>query len=217
LENRITTIILDFGGVLSLPLDPDRLKAMEWLCRLSHEEFMPLYARHRLELDRGALPAEEYWAPMLAQVGVAPTPELVSRLVHEDCAGWTRVNARVLAWTGELRAAGYGTAIISNMPTATLAYMRAGDSFRWLDGFNACVWSCDHLSVKPEPALYRVCLERLGARPEECIFLDDVTANVEGARAVGMNAETFRSAAETAPVLSEAWRLPVRSLLEGSR
>jgi putative hydrolase of the HAD superfamily len=217
LKNRITTIILDFGGVLSLPQDPDHLKVMEGLCRLPHERFMPLYKRERLELDRGTLSTGDYWGRILAEAGVTPSPELISRIDREDCLAWTQMNARVLAWTGELRGAGYRTAILSNMPTAKLVFMREGDAFRWLDDFDACVWSCDHLRVKPEPALYRICLERLGEPPEACIFLDDVQVNVEGARALGINGEVFRSAAETAPLLAGTWGLPVRSLMEGVR
>jgi 2-haloacid dehalogenase len=50
-------------------------------------------------------------------------------------------------------------------------------------------------ALKPEPAIYRLLLDRNGLRPEDCIFIDDSPANVEGARALGIDAIRFTGAA----------------------
>ena len=39
---------------------------------------------------------------------------------------------------------------------------------------------------KPDPAIYRLACRRLGASPEEMIFLDDIGGNLKPARAMGM-------------------------------
>lgn len=39
---------------------------------------------------------------------------------------------------------------------------------------------------KPNPAIYRLALERLGVAPEEAAFVDDAPGNVAGAEAVGI-------------------------------
>jgi putative hydrolase of the HAD superfamily len=39
---------------------------------------------------------------------------------------------------------------------------------------------------KPDPRIYHMSCEALGVRPEEAVFLDDIGANLKGARAVGM-------------------------------
>ncbi|MFN0093239.1 MAG: HAD family hydrolase [Dehalococcoidia bacterium] len=39
---------------------------------------------------------------------------------------------------------------------------------------------------KPDPRIYQLACERLGVVPEECVFLDDIGANLKGARALGM-------------------------------
>lgn len=44
---------------------------------------------------------------------------------------------------------------------------------------------------KPDDRIYRTALERLDAKPEDCFFLDDKSENVEGARAVGIDAHVF--------------------------
>lgn len=49
--------------------------------------------------------------------------------------------------------------------------------------------------LKPDAAIYRLLMDRNGLHPEDCIFIDDSMANVEGARALGMDAIHFTDAA----------------------
>jgi putative hydrolase of the HAD superfamily len=213
LKPPITTVILDFGGVLGLPQDPVRAANMASLCGCTMEEFSRLYQRDRLELDRGTLTTEEYWSRILRARGVPATPGAVARIEEEDSLGWTRINDRVVVWTRELRAAGYATAILSNMPFDKLAYMRRIPAFDFIDEFPVTVFSCNHRMVKPEPAIYRLCLDLLARAPSECLFLDDSPVNVEGGRSAGIAACLFTTAADAAPALAETWGLPVNSLL----
>ena len=217
MKPTLSTIIFDYGGVLGLPLDPAREAAMERLARLPHERFQEVYQRDRIELDRGTIPTDEYWRRILAAGGVEATPALLSRIEREDALGWSRVNHRVVEWSSELRDAGVRTAILSNMPFEKLAFMRSDGQFRWIDDFQVTVFSCDCRLVKPEPSIYRLCLERLGAQPEECLFLDDVAVNVEGARAVGLPALQFTTSERMTSVLEKDWGLPVRRLRDGRK
>jgi putative hydrolase of the HAD superfamily len=214
---RITTVILDFGGVLGLPQDPVRQAAMAALCGLSSGAFSRLYFRDRLELDRGTLSTRDYWSGIFREAGVEPTTALISRIEEEDSLGWTRINWPVVAWGEELRSAGFSTAILSNMPCDKLAWMRKNPDCAWMGAFPVAVFSCEHRLVKPEPEIYRRCLDLLDRQGAECLFLDDSPVNVEGGRAAGITSMQFCSAAETAAEISRAWGLPVRSLLGGAR
>ncbi len=209
---RITTVILDFGGVLGLPQDTVRAAAIAAQCRLPLEEFQRLYFRDRLELDRGTLSTDDYWTQILREAGVQPTRELIDRIEEEDSLGWTRINDAVVDWSRELRAAGYSTAILSNMPSDKLAWMRRNPSCSWIAEFPVAVFSCEHRLVKPEPQIYHRCLQLLHRQAGECLFLDDSPVNVEGGRAVGLTSMRFTTAAEAVPDLSGVWGLPVRSL-----
>ncbi len=165
MKPQITTVILDFGGVLGLPQDPVRAEAIAAQCRLPLEEFQRLYFRDRLELDRGTLSTDDYWSRILREAGVQPTRDLIARIEEEDSLGWTRINDAVVAWSRELRAAGYSTAVLSNMPSDKLAWMRRNPSCSWIAEFPVAVFSCEHRMVKPEPAIYRRCLDLLGRAP----------------------------------------------------
>lgn len=50
-------------------------------------------------------------------------------------------------------------------------------------------------ALKPAPEIYRLLMDRNGLRPEDCILIDDSPANVEGARATGMDGIRFTDAA----------------------
>ncbi|HEY9594252.1 MAG TPA: HAD-IA family hydrolase, partial [Spirochaetia bacterium] len=161
--------------------------------------------------DRGTLDGPAYWGAILTAGGVTPTPALVEELARLDTRSWTRVNEPVKQWARDLRAAGRRTAILSNMPFETLRCIRSNPSLRWIEEFDVAVYSCDYRLIKPEAGLYRICLEKLGATPDTCAFLDDNLENVEAARALGMSATRFESTAQVAAVAA-GWGLPVDAL-----
>ncbi len=54
--------------------------------------------------------------------------------------------------------------------------------------FDAVSLSYRVKSMKPEEGIYRDLLAKIGLPPEECVFVDDLEENVEGAREVNMHA-----------------------------
>jgi putative hydrolase of the HAD superfamily len=64
-------------------------------------------------------------------------------------------------------------------------------TFDWLPRFDVLIWSYQWHMAKPDPAIYRLCLDKLSVRPEETLFLDDKLLNVEAAQALGMKALQF--------------------------
>jgi putative hydrolase of the HAD superfamily len=95
----------------------------------------------------------------------------------------------MLEWAFALQKAGVKTAILSNMGDVNLAYMRK--NFDWLSGFAYLTWSCELLTAKPDPAIYRHTLDNLGVAPQEAIFIDDIPANIAAARALGIDGILF--------------------------
>lgn len=48
--------------------------------------------------------------------------------------------------------------------------------------------------LKPDPAIYRLAIERFGVEPEACLFVDDRAENVAAAEAQGMRGHIFSGA-----------------------
>ena len=60
------------------------------------------------------------------------------------------------------------------------------------DRFRDIVVSGEEKLVKPDPAIYRLALDRFGLAAADAMFIDDNEANVAGAAAVGLHALHFR-------------------------
>ncbi|WP_245775938.1 HAD-IA family hydrolase [Saccharopolyspora flava] len=77
-----------------------------------------------------------------------------------------------------LRATGVRVAVVSNadrLPEPALA-----------EGFDSVVLSGAVGFAKPDAEIYRLAARRLGLEPGECVFVDDLRRNVDGAVATGM-------------------------------
>jgi putative hydrolase of the HAD superfamily len=194
MRSPVTTVVFDYGGVLSLPVDADSHHTLAAWCGLPLERCSAEIWRERPAYDRGDVGLEGYWSRILGLAGRAPDVGLLERLNREDLRGWGRINDRVLSWSRALRAAGFRTAVLSNMPRPLLDLMNAEPSFAWLREFEVRVFSCEVRLVKPEPGIYRALLDRVREPAGSCLFLDDIERNVTGARAVGIRALHFRSA-----------------------
>jgi HAD superfamily hydrolase (TIGR01509 family) len=66
----------------------------------------------------------------------------------------------------------------------------------FLSRFRDIVVSGEVKLLKPDPAIYYLALDRFRLRPAEALFIDDRAINVDGARAVGMQAHLFTDAAD---------------------
>ncbi len=212
MAERITTVIFDFGGVLGYSRSLEDKQAIAALCGLTPEAFGAAYGNRRLELDRGALSTAEYWSAILKEGGIRPTPGLLARINDLDTKSWTRMNEGMMGWARLLRKKGFKTAVLSNMPPDKTAFLRTDPRFSWLSEFGAAVFSSEVDMVKPDPGIYRLCVEKLGVRPAECLFLDDHMVNVDAAVSLGMAGVLFDSMAGLAQSLSRWPEVPADGL-----
>jgi putative hydrolase of the HAD superfamily len=184
---------VDFGGVLTTNvfesfrafctregLDPDAVK------RLFRERGEGLDLLRRLE--RGEVTKEEFSPRFGALLGVADTTDLPERLFAEVGPDEPMVNAVKRA-----KEAGVRTGLISNSWGDRGQYDQ--DSFPQM--FDSVVISGEVGLNKPEPEIFRLGAERIGLEPAECVFVDDLQENCEGAEAVGMTAILHRGAERT--------------------
>ena len=63
------------------------------------------------------------------------------------------------------------------------------------DRFQDIIVSGTEKMMKPDPAIYRLAIERFGIDPAGALFIDDVAANVAGAESQGIGGHQFRDAA----------------------
>ena len=109
------------------------------------------------------------------------------------------------AYMTELKARGYKLYGLSNWCSTIYRVMKEYKIFNLLDGF---VVSSDYQVVKPDPAIYRILLDKYDLKAEECVFADDREDNVEAAQQIGMQAIVFTT--------TEAYKEALEPLLAGN-
>jgi putative hydrolase of the HAD superfamily len=181
--------IFDYGMVLSNPPDSAAHAQLLRITGLPAEKLDPLYWADRHAFDEGKLTGESYWRGVLQKAGIALGPAAVTELMEWDARMWLTSNQAMVSWALSLRARGMLTAILSNIgDTVSQAIEREVD---WLSRFDLYVWSYQLRLAKPDPAIFRYTLGKLGVRPKEALFLDDRAENVEAAAALGIHALVF--------------------------
>jgi epoxide hydrolase-like predicted phosphatase len=193
----ITTVISDFGGVLTTPLmgsfaafqdhtgiPPEALgRAMQAIADRDGEH--PLY-----ELEKGRVTEEKF----LIELADALVPELGHRpKLHgfrEIYFDALEPNEPMVELMRELKGRGLKMALLTNNVREWEPLWR---SMLPVDEiFEHVVDSAFVGMRKPDPAIYELTLERIGDVPaSECVFVDDVLVNVEAARELGMSAVHF--------------------------
>jgi putative hydrolase of the HAD superfamily len=191
---EIKAVVLDYGQVLCFPPTPSETARIARTFGLTDAQFPVFYDTNRGLYDRGDLTPEEYWTKFAAKADTTLTPEKMAELRAWDVEMWSKVNPVMVEWLAALQAAKFRTALLSNMAEDMMAKMRR--DFHWLKSFDHVVFSFDLRLAKPEAAIYERCLALLGAKPEETIFVDDREPNIRAARALGIHAIQFRSAAQ---------------------
>jgi len=110
---------------------------------------------------------------------------------------WTEylgsLNTELAAYFAGLRPA-YRTGIISNSFVG--AREREQERYGFGQLTDVIIYSHEAGISKPDPRIYHLACARLGIRPEEMIFLDDVEANVAAARDLGAHGILFTCAAQ---------------------
>jgi putative hydrolase of the HAD superfamily len=98
----------------------------------------------------------------------------------------TRLRAEAVPLLRAVRARGLRTALVSDCTHELPSFLPSLPIAPLLD---TCVYSVEVRACKPEPAIYLTACLRLGARPEECLYIGDGgSGELSGARAIGMDA-----------------------------
>lgn len=105
-----------------------------------------------------------------------------------------------------LKQAGHPLFALSNWSAETFPLMRARYDF--LAWFDRLVISGEIGLIKPEEAAFRLFLELIGRRADECLFIDDSEANIAAASRLGFQTIRFLSPEQLTGKLAARGLLP---------
>ena len=212
-EGPYEALLVDYGGVLTSAISasfaqfclatgvsPERLRLVLAVAYRGEpgeddtpeglEDLVPA-------METGRMPVEEFndrLAAVLSEGLAQPVEgiDLTTRLFDG-----TVPDERMIDAVRTAHIHGITTALVSNT-------WGIRDTPSWYDDvFDAVLLSGQEGLRKPEPEIFRLAARRVGAQPNACVFVDDIAANVEGARAVGMAGIVHRHADITIPKLEE--------------
>jgi len=123
---------------------------------------------------------------------IAKSTGLSSKEIDDRYWGTNKFNQPMVDWIHDLRQSGkYKIGMLSNI------------SRDWMDVilpffdrenlFDAEILSGDVHLVKPDPAIFKLMAEKLGVNTSECVMIDDILINIEGAKRAGMHGIVYTS------------------------
>ena len=142
-------------------------------------------------MDAGTL-TEETAEPLI----LARFPERLRESVRNLLYNWAYPRETIPGMEDIVKALkeeGYGIYLLSNASKAQHQYWPLVPVSEYFDGK---LISCDVKVVKPCPRIYELFTEKFSLKPEECLFIDDATANVAAAVACGWQGIVFHGDAE---------------------
>ena len=187
----IKNVVFDVGNVL-VPWDPAGIEARALgRARVEAEGFVPPLRGNPvwIAVNRGELSLEEAKARYVAEQGFAAGD--IDALWEALFAAFPLITD-TRAMMDELKEAGYRLFAITDNVHEVVAHLK--QEYDFFDLFEAAAVSAELGVLKPDPRIYRWLLDAGGIEASESVFLDDVQRNVDGAKAVGMEARLFTTA-----------------------
>ncbi len=182
----IKNIIFDIGNVLA------HFRWKQYISEKFPETLQERIAKATVrgpywdEVDRGALPIDE-----VVKLCASLEPELakeIEEFFRERTALVEEYNysAKLIR---QLKKQGYHIYLLSNYAGDLYEYART--HFEFIPLADGEMISYQIKKIKPEPEIYTALLEKYKLKPEECVFLDDLERNLEGAKKFGIHTILF--------------------------
>jgi epoxide hydrolase-like predicted phosphatase len=183
-HSHYRNIIFDLGGVL-VHYKPHELieRAFKehtekpwYLLDIIH---MPEYA----EIDRGTLTPEQAFTRLAERFPDKPCKEHCNIFLQHVIDQLLPIDQGVKTLQA-VRAKGFNTYILSNL--FLLTHQRIA-SYDFLKLFDGAVFSYQVKMIKPQTEIYDHLLTTYNLNAHECLFIDDLEANIKGAQNVGID------------------------------
>lgn len=195
--SKPSVVVFDFGGVLVdwnprhlyRQLIPDPVEMERFLGEVTTREW------HMVQ-DAGGDPGE---ATRRLQALHPDKHELIGAFYGRFDEMSAHAFPEMAALIEKLHAAGTPLYLLSNAPNLLDVWLRGAARQRhpFLGLFRDYIVSGLVGHSKPDRVIYELACRTGGFQPADAVFIDDVLANVEGARSAGMAAIHHRSAKET--------------------
>lgn len=182
----IKNIVFDMGGVL---IDFDPIRSVTNHFSPENRDIVlanTFRSREWSAMDKGDLSVEEALDRMNSRLPEEFHDE-VRKMVIEREAEMPPID-EMYPVVKALKENGYRIYLLSNCPDWFDDFKKSVPAFAFFDGF---IISAYYNEIKPEENIYKTLFKEFSLIPEECFFIDDMQANIDTAKRLGMNTHCF--------------------------
>lgn len=177
----IKAVIFDFFGVIGMPgFD------------LGHSKLddSTLYNVNKLidKLEVGLINQDEYYGLYENLTGLSIPTQLKNDLIYINKVS---ISKQMIDLIENIKARGYKTALLSNV--SEKLYEEVIKTTIADDLFDASIFSFNIHLIKPDPNIFIYTARKLNENPVNCLMIDDLELNCEGANKAGMTAIRYKN------------------------
>ncbi len=186
-RGSIKVVVFDFGSVIA---KTDKQEVARFIANHLHiSENEAVEAMQQLkESNRAGLEEEEtFWAVYAKQNGLI-LPDHWQRDLDEAKFKLTQAVPGMIELVKDLQQQGYQTALLSNISKNHANVKRR---LGYYDLFSPALLSYEIGTRKPDPKAFQILLSQLQVPPQEIVFIDNQSKNVEAARSLGIDSILF--------------------------
>lgn len=195
INKRIKAVVFDAGGVLC-----------EWqgICRefageigMEENKFIEIFVKFSFDpktgSDLGYMTTDEFFEKLTQELGV---PEKARDWRKRFVPGFKRIEL-----TYELLDELKGKFRLASLTNAKIGLWDEWKEGRLREYFEIIVDSSEVHVIKPDERIYKILLERLALKPEECLYIDDTKEYIEAAEKLGFWTVHFKEPEESVKLI----------------
>ena len=184
MANQIRAIIFDMGGVLlkTANSNPRNALAKRFGTTRAELESFTFSSDSSLRSEIGEITDKEHWETVLRKFGQPINNYLA---IYDEYFCGDAIDEELMSYATSLKPK-YRLGLLSNawMNARPLLKVR----FQFIEAFDVSLFSYEIGLRKPNPAIFKYMVGKMGVGAEEALFIDDIPANVEGAQIAGLQA-----------------------------
>ncbi len=183
----IRTCLFDMGNVLVFFSHDRMCEQLGRLCDRSAADIRTLLIESGIQwnYERGQLSGEQFrdWFQ------TATDCDVTMAAVNQAGSDIFCLNEPIVPILDQLKQSGMRLVLLSNTCQSHFDWIH--EHFDVLSRFDDFVISCEVGAMKPEPEIYQAAIQKIGCRPEECFYTDDIPQYIAAGRAHGLQAEVY--------------------------
>jgi epoxide hydrolase-like predicted phosphatase len=183
MRKNINAVIFDMGGVLLRTTNSQPREAIAGrfgVTRVELEAFT-FMSETSLLSEVGELSDIEHWKTVLRHFN-QPVGDYLK--IYDEYFSGDAIDQELLAFAVSLKL-DYRLGLLSN--AWVNARQLLSERFDFIDAFDVSVFSYEVGMRKPDPAIFKMMLEKMGIEAENALFIDDMPTNIEGAKSAGLH------------------------------